>query len=64
MGGLTIGTAIAWLLKMLVSDLPVKTQWDYVLVAFGLSVMIGLAAGVVPAMRAARMNPVDALRTE
>ncbi|MEE8289555.1 MAG: ABC transporter permease [Nitrosomonadaceae bacterium] len=64
LSGLTIGTTIAWLLKMLVSDLPVKTQWDYVLVAFGVSVLIGLAAGVVPAIRAARMNPVDALRTE
>ncbi|HWR77782.1 MAG TPA: ABC transporter permease [Thiobacillus sp.] len=28
------------------------------------SVLIGLAAGVVPAMRAARLNPVDALRAE
>ena len=64
LSGLAIGTTIAWLLKMLVSDLPVKTQWDYVLVAFGVSVLIGLAAGVVPAIRAARMNPVDALRTE
>jgi len=27
-------------------------------------VLIGLAAGVVPAMRAARLNPVDALRAE
>lgn len=64
LSGLAIGTTIAWLLKMLVSDLPIKTQWDYVLVAFGVSVLIGLAAGVVPAIRAARMNPVDALRTE
>ncbi len=64
LSGLAIGTTIAWLLKMLVSDLPVKTQWDYVLVAFGVSVLIGLAAGAVPAIRAARMNPVDALRTE
>ena len=64
LSGLAIGTTIAWLLKMLVSDLPIKIQWDYVLVAFGVSVLIGLAAGVVPAIRAARMNPVDALRTE
>ncbi|MEE9222524.1 MAG: ABC transporter permease [Nitrosomonadaceae bacterium] len=64
LSGLAIGTTIAWLLKMLVSDLPVKTQWSYVLVAFGVSVLIGLAAGVIPAIRAARMNPVDALRTE
>lgn len=64
LSGLAIGSTIAWLLKMLVSDLPVKTQWSYVLVAFGVSVLIGLAAGVIPAIRAARMNPVDALRTE
>ncbi len=64
LSGLAIGTTIAWLLKMLVSDLPVKTQWSYVLVAFGVSVLIGLAAGIIPAIRAARMNPVDALRTE
>lgn len=64
LGGLIVGTAIAWLLKIFVSELPVTTQWEYVLVAFGLSMMIGLAAGVVPAMRAARMNPVDALRAE
>jgi len=64
LSGLTIGTALAWLLKMLVSGLPVKTEWDYILVALGVSVLIGLAAGVLPAIRAARMNPVDALRTE
>jgi len=64
LSGLAIGSTIAWLLKMLVSDLPVKTQWSYVLVAFGVSVLIGLAAGIIPAIRAARMNPVDALRTE
>jgi putative ABC transport system permease protein len=61
---LIIGTSIAWLLKLLVSSLPVNIPWDYVLGALCLSVLIGLAAGVVPAMRAAKLNPVDALRTE
>jgi putative ABC transport system permease protein len=47
-----------------VSGLPVNTPWDYALGALVVSVLIGLAAGVVPAMRAARLNPVDALRAE
>jgi len=64
LGGLAIGTGIAWLLKTTVSGLPVNTPWDYVLGALAVSVLIGLAAGVVPANRAARLNPVDALRTE
>jgi putative ABC transport system permease protein len=64
LGGLAIGAALAWLLKTLVSGLPVNTPWDYVLGALAVSVLIGLAAGVIPAMRAARLNPVEALRAE
>ncbi|MBS1146846.1 MAG: hypothetical protein H6R08_1022 [Proteobacteria bacterium] len=64
LGGLAVGAGIAWLLKTTVSGMPVNTPWDYALGALAVSVLIGLAAGVVPAMRAARLNPVDALRTE
>jgi putative ABC transport system permease protein len=62
--GLVVGTSIAWLLKTLVSGLPVSIPWNYVMGALALSVLVGLAAGVVPAMRAARMDPVEALREE
>lgn len=64
LGGLAIGLGIAWLLKTAVSGLPVNTPWDYVIGALLVSVLIGLAAGVVPAMRAARLDPVEALRAE
>lgn len=64
LGGLAVGTGIAWLLKTTVSGLPVNTPWDYAIGALLVSVLIGLAAGVVPAMRAAQLNPVDALRAE
>ena len=64
LAGLMIGAGVAWLLKVLLGNLPVNVPWDYVLGALALSVLIGLVAGVVPAMRAARLNPVDALRAE
>ncbi len=35
-----------------------------IIVSFGVSVAIGLAFGYMPASRAARMNPIDALRSE
>jgi putative ABC transport system permease protein len=62
--GLAIGTLLATLLRATVSGLPVHTPWPYVFGALLLSLAIGLAAGVVPAMRAARLDPVEALRAE
>jgi len=64
LAGLLIGAGIAGLLKLLISGLPVNIPWNFVLAAVCLSMLIGLAAGVVPAMRAAKLNPVDALRTD
>jgi putative ABC transport system permease protein len=64
LGGLAVGAGIAGLLKLTVSGLPVNTPWDYAFGALVISMLIGLAAGVVPAMRAARLNPVEALRDE
>lgn len=64
LGGLAVGAGLAALLDATVSGLPVNTPWNYALGALIVSMLIGLAAGVVPAMRAARLHPVDALRTE
>ncbi|HEX8873337.1 MAG TPA: ABC transporter permease [Nitrosospira sp.] len=64
LGGLLTGAGIAWLLKVMETGLPVHTPWNYALGALGVSMLIGLAAGVVPAMRAARLDPVEALRAE
>ena len=64
LAGLFLGVGGAWLLGSLVPALPVHTPWSYVLLAEGLAALIGLFAGVVPATRAAHLDPVDALRTE
>lgn len=62
--GLCLGIGIAQLLKLGLPALPVNTPWLFVILAETVAVVIGLAAGVVPASRAARLDPVEALRAE
>lgn len=62
--GLLLGWSGAWLVHALVPALPVHTPWHFVLMAELLAVFIGVLAGVLPANKAARMKPVEALRTE
>jgi len=62
--GLIGGFGIAQLLHLLIPALPVHTPWTYVLLAEATAIAIGLAAGVIPARRAARLDPVEALRDE
>lgn len=62
--GLIIGIGLAQGLHLLFPALPVHTPWLFVLLAELTAVFIGLAAGVTPAMRAARLDPVEALHAE
>lgn len=66
MGGV-IGVLAGWafaLLVALVSPLPARITWWSVLVALGLGGGIGVLFGVYPARRAARLDPVTAMRAE
>jgi len=42
----------------------VQIAWVYIAAAFAASFLIGIIAGVIPAMKAARLRPLEALRTE
>jgi putative ABC transport system permease protein len=62
--GLAIGAGGAWVLGRAVPALPTHTSWPFAAAAELLALLIGLAAGVLPARHAATLEPVDALRAE
>ena len=62
--GLLLGMGLAQLIHLAVPALPVHTPLMFVLLAEGLAIAIGLLAGVLPARRAAQLDPVEALRSE
>lgn len=78
LGGLTCPWMINWLREILqntipdaMNNLPASVKavtpqivpWSLPL-AFGISVAVGVIFGIYPALRAARMNPIEALRHE
>ena len=62
--GLALGFGLAQLIHLLAPALPVHTPVAFVLAAEGVAMAIGLLAGVLPARRAAHLDPVEALRAE
>lgn len=64
LSGLLLGVGIAQGFHLLFPALPVHTPWLFALFAELMAISIGLAAGVAPAMRAARLDPVEALHAE
>ena len=64
LSGLVLGVGIAQLLHLALPALPVHTPMLYIGLAEAIAIVIGLAAGVLPARRAALLDPVEALRSE
>lgn len=61
--GVIAGIVIPWIVSYF-SNIETIVQWWSVLLAFGISVGIGIVFGLYPARRAAMMDPIEALRHE
>jgi putative ABC transport system permease protein len=61
--GIALGISGPLLAKW-IGGLDIPISWTSILVAFGLSLLVGVTFGLVPANRAAKLNPSEALRYE
>ena len=61
--GILVGVAMP-LSVSIFADIRIPISWVAIVVAFGVSCLVGLVFGILPANRAAHLNPTEALRYE
>ena len=61
--GIILGSAIGWLVHYL-TTFPISLPWWSFAIGIGFSAGVGVFFGMVPAIRASRLDPIEALRYE
>src|SRR5262249_61897334 len=61
--GIPFGFFLAWVISNTAEWKTIVTTAS-VVIAFGVSVAVGVVFGIYPALKAARINPIEALRYE
>ena len=63
--GGSIGILLGWGGSAIINRfIQTSVTWESVALAFGVSAAVGIVSGLLPAIRASRLNPIDALRYE
>jgi putative ABC transport system permease protein len=63
--GAIVGSLLGWTVSALLphfTKLKIAVSWEPFALAVACAIVIGILFGVLPAQRAARLSPVDALR--
>jgi putative ABC transport system permease protein len=64
LAGIAFGVAIPLAVNHYVEDVRIPISWLSIVIALSVSLLVGLIFGLLPANRAARLNPTEALRYE
>ncbi len=64
LAGIALASLLVGILAFAVPMLPLRIAWPFAGLALGFSIFIGILAGLLPAARAAGLDPLAALRAE
>jgi putative ABC transport system permease protein len=62
--GILLGVAVPYSVQLFAPSIRIQIPALAIILGFGVTLVIGLTFGMLPAIRASRLNPVEALRYE